>query len=524
MRSLAQIKQEIVNDILELRSDVRLVEGDTQYDVVVAAPARQFYRYEVILEFEDRTRNLTEFTNVINDETFKNTFAQVLGYNQDGTPITIADVNVLISARLDAYIQAWNITRSSGNKSTGQVTVYLTTNATVSWDTSTTFTSKQGTEYLATSALSNITPSLNTTLGLYFVTIPVESATTGADINSVAGAVVGVTPAFSNFSYCANASAIDGGTDSETDLDLINRASGVWASRGNGSKQYYDTIAEAESYVDDSLTLDEDIDSESIYLGSVCDSFIQFSSENSEMVTENFYWPGTASNPSAEQFTFTPSNQPMITTVTPIIFRYTLAGAESQITDATITVTEDTNTFSGSVKANNIISIQMILDTSVYQRRVKVLYLYDTNPTMLQQLFDNSDNKLIGPSCLVRKASTVPVRVIAELQTAFGYTASEVETTVTSNISIYFNGGTTSFGRQYARKQIGQDINHTDISDIILRTAGVVSYDRDTFFVINTNTGELTDPISVLSNQYATLLDVLFEFSTYNLSNFDASA
>ena len=526
MRSLDQIKTEMVNDILELRNDIRVIEGDPEYDVVVSSPANQFYKLDMMLELEDRTRNLDGFTNVLNDESFKAAFASVLGYKQDGTAYTIEDVDDLLSARLDAYVMDWNIIRNMGTKATGVATVYLATATAVSWDTGTTFNNKSGVSYVATTSISDVVPNFDSTTGLYFVSIPIEAAVAGASSNATAGSLVAMDPKPTSFSYCSNSAAIDGGSDQEEDLDLINRAQEAWAERVNGSKGAFERIAEAETYVDDSIALDEDNDEEDIFIGSPCDLFAQFSSEDTELVEETIYWPGESSNADDEQFDFILAQQPLLSSVTPTVFRYTTGGTEEQVdsTIGTITVIPDTNTFSGSAKASDKLRITMALNTDNYQRRLKVLYTYDKNPTKLQSVFDDSENKMIGPSVLVRKADEIPIRVIAEIQTAFGYVEADVETALTSNISIYFNGGTTSFGRQYARKNIGEDINHSDIANIILRTAGVVSYDRDTFFVVNTVTGDLSDPTTIKDNQYASLLDVLFDFSSASLSNFTASS
>ena len=528
MRSLEQIKTELVDDILELRSDIRIVAGDPQYDVVIASPANQFYRYEILLELEDRTRTLDEYQQLINDETFKEQVAEVLGFKQDGTAYTVDDINDLISARLDAYVSDWDITRNPGTAATGVVREYLTTADTVSWNDSTQFTSLSGITYNATSAISAIIPNFNSANGLYFVDIPVAASVTGSNTNAVASSITNVDPKPNSFSYCINENAVDGGTDQEGDLDLINRAEDVWAERVNGSKQAFERIADAETYVDDSLALDEDTEAEQVYIGSVCDVFTQFTSEDTELVEEIFYWPGESENASEEQFDFVPTNQPMLSTILPIIFKYTTLGVEEQVVPdgdlIVVSIVPDTNTFSGSAKANDKLRIKTPLNTNEYQRRLRVLYNYDKNPFKLQSVFDDSEEKMVGPSVLVRKAVEVPIRVIVEVQISFGYTDFEVQTVITSNISVYFTGGITSFGRQYARKKIDEEISHSDIANIILRTEGVVSYDRDTFFVVNTVTGNLSDPTVINSNQYASLLDVLYEFSNANLSNFTATS
>jgi uncharacterized phage protein gp47/JayE len=522
----------MIDDINDIQSDVKIVAGDSQHDVVVASPANQFYRYEVLLEFEDRTRNLDEFTSIIADNSFKETLASVLGTKQDGTVYTNEDVDDLISARLDAYVSDFNIIRNSGTAATGIVRVYLSDASTVSWDNGTTFTSKSNATYTASSSVSNITPNFETATGLYYVDIPVTADVTGSASNATTGSVNNMDPKPTNFSYCLNQSSVDGGTDEEGDLDLIGRATEVWSERVNGSKGGFERLAEAQSYVDDSYATDEDDTDDDIYLGSVCDLYAQFSSEDTELVEENFYWPGEANNTNKEVFEFTPSKQPLLSSVDPIVFKYTTGGSEEQVvpdsttTPATVVeIVKDTSTFAESVKANDKVKIQMELDTASYQRRIKVLYLYDRSPNKLQTYFDDeTTQRMVGPSVLVKKASEVPVRVIVEPQIAFGYVESEVQTAITSNIQKYFNGGTTSYGKQFARLTIGQDVVHTDIANIILRTEGVVSYDRDTFFIVNTLNSDLSDPTVIKSNEYASLHDVLFVFNTYNLSNFTASS
>jgi len=537
MRDIQTIKQQIVNYVLALRKNVRLVEGDTEYDVAVESVAPLFYRYEVLLELEDRTRNLSEFESLIADEAFKVTLVDALGNKPDGTPYTMDDVNTLISNRLDAYVADFNIIRSSGTNATGLVTMYLADATPISWNNNTEFTSANGQTYQATSTIMNVIPNFSQAKGLYYVTITVQSSITGQVTNATAGSIRTVSPKPTSFSYCTNETAITGGSDKEEDLELIDRARTAWADRVNGSVGALDQLASSQTYVDDVLAQDQDDEPNGVYVGSVCDLFTQFVAENTELVEEFFYWPGESGNVASETFQFTPSKQPLVSTVNPVVFTYELANPitdpaiEHQVVPAsplpTVTILSDTGTYSGSVKAQDMIQVQQVLTigqtAGLYQRKMKVLYVYDKNPYLLQSIVDDPANRMVGPQALVRKAVEIPIRVIVELAVSFGYDVAAVQAAVTSNIGVFFNGGTTSYGKQFARKKIGESIQHTDISQVILRTAGVVSYDTDTFYVINTVTGNLSDPTTIKSNQYATLFDVLYTFNTFNLSNFTTS-
>lgn len=531
MRSLSQIKQSIVDDILTLRSDVRMAEGDSQYDVVVNSPAQQFYRYEVLLELEDRTKNLGEFQDIINDESFKQEISEVLAFKQDGSAYTVSDVNTLISERLDAYVQDWT-SRLPGSKASGVVRVFLSDSSVVSWDNSTIFTSKNGSTYEPTSVVTDVIPNFDSTSGLYYVDIAVEATSVGTSANASANSITAMDPKPSTFSYCRNPAAVGGGSEEETDLDLINRVSEIKVRTTNGSKASYETLAESTDYVDDARAFDEDNPEEGLYLGSVCDVFTQFSNEDSELVEQIVYWPGLESSDTSQTHDFILNHQPPLTDVTPIVFKYTTAGVEEQIVSDTdsssssyaeISFIEDSGTYSGSVKANNKLRLSLKLNTDNYQRKLKILYVYDKYSEKLQEVFNSEDNRMVGPEILVRKAEEVPIRVIVEPTIAFGYVEADVQSAIESNIAIFFNGGTTSFGRQYERKEIGDDIQHTDIGTVILRTEGVSSYDSDTFFVTNTITGSTSDPISIKDFEYGSLHDVVFDYSTFALSNFTAS-
>lgn len=608
MRSLSQIKSEMIDDIIGLRSDIKIVEGDTQHDVVIASPANQFYRYEVLLEFEDRTRNFDGFRAVIGDDAFKQTVADVLGVKEDGSAYTIDDVDDLISTRLDAYVADFDITRSAGSSATGIIRVFLSNNGSVGWDTTTQFTSNSGFSYNAVGTVSPITPNFDTTTGLYYVDIPIEAAATGEDGNAVAGAIRAMSPTPSNFSYCLNQANVNGGGGEESDLDLINRAETVWADRENGSLGGFETVAMAEDYVDDALAMDEDDDDNEIYIGSVVDIFTQFVGEDVELVEEIFYWPGSG-RMQVESFDFVPAKQPLLGTITPIAFVYLDSGTEYQLVatedeSVLVSVIKDTGTFSESAKANDVIRIKTgipieqyltgthdgtngsantlgdsetdfialgikigmtvanITDgssttitvvnqhsivgvlaggvdntwetgdayripgagTIPYARKIKVIYAYDKSPYKLQAIFDDVNSRMTGPAPLVRKAVEVPLRVIAELTVSFGYVASEVQDVVTDNINVFFNGGTTSYGKQFARKEIGEDIAHSDIAKVILQTEGVATYDTDTFYVVNTLNADTNDPTDLKPNEYATLFDVVYEYNAASLSNFTGTA
>lgn len=529
-RTVEQIKAEMISDILALRDDIKIVEGDVQHDVVIAAPANQVYRLEVMQEFETRTTNLDDFESLIADDGFKTQMIEALGLKQDGTPYTAQDIDDLISERLTKYVQDFNVVRSEGTYATGFVTVYLSDASPMSWDTETEFTSKSGATYRATTSGSSVIPSFNTTKGLYYTVIPVQATDAGESSNATAGSVRDISPKPTNFSYCANETTLTGGSAIEGDLDLIERAREAWANRTNGSVGALERLAEAQSYVNDVLALAEDVPAEEIYLGSVCDLHTQFKSEDAQLVEHIFYWPGDASNSQREQFDFVLPSQPVIDTVDPVLFRYTILGVEEQVTpdpngvDPVISIVKDTNTYAGSVKAVDLLRITMTHNTANYQRKLKVLYVYDKRPYTLQAVIDDVNNRMVGPQALVRKAVPVPFRIIVEPVISFGYDAEVVKASVEANLQIFFDGGTTSYNKQFARKRLAEDIQHSDVGTVILRTPGIASYDTDTFRVINTFTGSVSDPSDLKSNEYAVLLDVQWVFSTFNLSNFTASS
>jgi hypothetical protein len=480
----------------------------------------------MLLEFEDRTRNLTDFQQLISDESFKQDFATALGFKQDGSAYTVDDVNALISSRLDAYVSDWGLTRNPGNFATATMRIFLVDATPVSWSSSSTFTSSTGATYNASSTVSNVVPNLSATLGQYYVDIPITASASGSASNATAGAIRTMSPKPATFSYCTNTVAATGGSDQETDLDLINRASDVWSKRVNGSIGALERLADVQTYVSDFVALDADNETDKVYLGSVCDIWTQFGTANSTMVEEFVYWPGQSNNTTEEQFDFVLQNQPLDSSFLPLVYRYDLATGliETQVDPSYISLIKDTNTYQGSVKAMDTLHINMIHNTATYQRKLRVLYLRDQNPQTLQNVFDDADNRMIGPKVLVKNAVNVPIRVIAVVKVSFGYDTTTVQNNITANIETFFNGGTTTYGKQFAKKKIGEDINHTDIGTVILRTEGVVSYDANSFYVVNTLTGDLRDPLSIKVNEYATLFDVLFTYNSFNLSNFTASA
>jgi hypothetical protein len=323
----------------------------------------------------------------------------------------------------------------------------------------------------------------------------------------------------SNFSYCSNITSATGGGAKENDLDLIARWEEINTKRVGGSKNYLVALAEEQSYVDDTVTLDTDDPAQNIFVGSPCDLFVQFGSEDLQVVEENLYWTGESDNTSAEVFEFVSQNQPLSENFTPILFRYLIGSTtELQITsaEATINIVKDSGTFNGSVKAMDKIRVNMAHDTGTYKRLIKMLYAFDKSAYKLQNVIDTDTERLVGPLPLVRNAVSVPISIVVEPSIAFGHDQTVVEDTITSNLEVYFNGGTTDYGKQFSRKGIGDDISHSDISNIILRTEGVVSFDFDTFFVLNTLTGDRNDPTIVLDNQYAVLSSVEFTYNTFN--------
>lgn len=519
MRSLEQIKSDLVSEILALRKDIRLVPGDAAYDIAVNAPAQQFFKYDVLLELEDRCRNLQGFTNLISDTDFQTTVANTLGKKQDGSNFTVDDVGDLISSRLDQYVMDFGRSRSLGTSASTTERIYLYDATPISVSTSTEFSSKT-VSYLSTVSLVSIRPILDSETGLYFIDLPITASAIGYAGNASVGSINVMATKPSNFSYCSNITAATGGSEKENDLSLIARCQEINTKRVGGSKNYLVALSEEQSYVDDTVALDTDDPVQNIFIGSPCDLFVQFGSEDLQVVEENLYWPGESDNTVAEVFEFVPQNQPLSENFTPILFRY-LVGSTTEIqvvpdANTIIEVIKDTRTFSGSTKAMDKIRVSMAHNTGTYKRLIKCIYGYDKNPYRLQNVIDSDTERLVGPSPLVRNAVQVPIKITCTPTVTFGYSAVTVQDSITTNLEAFFNGGTTSFGRQYARKGIGDDISHSDISNIILRTEGVVSFDFDTFFVLNTLTGDRNDPSVVLDNQFAVLQEVSFVYNTFN--------
>jgi uncharacterized phage protein gp47/JayE len=600
MKTLDQIKSEIMDDIVGINSNVRFVPGDSQYDVVVGATSPQFYRYEALLDFESRISSLSGFISVIGDDVYKQTLATAFGTKEDGTPYTLADINTLISTRLDAYVADWNMPRQLGSKASTVERVFLSNSSPLDWNIATNFTSQTGVTYNPVGSVPLVSPNFDVNSGKYYVDIPIISANPGVNGNASVGAITSMEPKPANFSSCTNLSVADGGSDQENDLDYIKRAQGAWVGRVNGGLGGLITQAELQSYVDSANTFDEDDVAEGITIGSVCDVETQFSAEDTQLVEDIQYWPGFGDD-TVQEFSFIVMNQPTVSNVTPTIFRY-LSGTEEQVvpgdyvlslasgsntsvttsklvdsgasflTDVVIgsavvntsdnltalvtavdsdsslsldkdifsatpknysvyvnqlnavSLTADTSAFARSNKASDSVSIKMVLNDATYQRKLRIVYAFDKNPTKLQNVFNDPGTRMIGPIPLVKKAISIPIQITVEPQISFGADVPTVQADITNNLSIFFSGGTTSYGKQYARKGLGEEILHSDIEYVILRTPNVVSFDTDTFRVLNTVTLSLEDPSIILANQYATLYGVVFNFADFNLANFTANS
>jgi len=173
--------------------------------------------------------------------------------------LTGADVD----AAVDEILSNWFITRKTGRKSTGTVTVYLSTSDSVSIPATTEFY-KTATLLYYPNSITTLTygpedmqPVTDSTgeVTAYTIQVPLISAGTGVNYDINTGAFVDFTKFSANIIRAENTSVFSGGLSDETTEEMLDRSETAITVRDLNSARSIDTVLQEEFTQVDAVTV-----------------------------------------------------------------------------------------------------------------------------------------------------------------------------------------------------------------------------------------------------------------------------
>jgi hypothetical protein len=164
------------------------------------------------------------------------------------------DPTIASTLAVDRILSNFNVTRKSGTKATGYITIFINTSNTFTISQNTNFTINNlsyittGPYVATTSTLTSTAqrPIIQRTSTTWSVTIPVTAAEVGSSYAAKTGSVVQWVAPPTNYISAVVESDFTGGEDEETNADLINRLDlGVTAAVMGGRRNLESLITTA---------------------------------------------------------------------------------------------------------------------------------------------------------------------------------------------------------------------------------------------------------------------------------------
>ena len=246
------IVRSYITSLFRSNPQIRVEEGSTLRDVVIDPFSSEAERLRFILDFLHRARTPSQLL-IIDDPTGSGTSVAVSqsAYKQALKQAFLltsnSDVQAMIDAAFEAYASNYGVFRRSGRPSQGEVTFFTTTRPTRTIQLPLgTQVSGGGRTFRTTRAsaipLNQIASFFNPVTGRFQVTVPVKATQAGSNGNVGAGQVRSVGSSVSGVSV-TNSAAMFGGTDEETNAQLMDRARNRLASVDSGTVRGYLQIA-----------------------------------------------------------------------------------------------------------------------------------------------------------------------------------------------------------------------------------------------------------------------------------------
>jgi len=465
-RSTSDIINDLITQGKSVRPDWSWTPKSPESDLVTV-PASEFARENLLVDYVRLLTRLDGYKTLEVDTNIRNNLMEIWN-------LTETELDEFLYQDLDNFADIWGLTRNGGSKARGPIELVFSNNNPVTIPIGTKFISSlRRKEYLTIESVSSVTPILED--GRYIIRVFVECTVEGNDGNIVEGSVMQPVTKITNLIRAEVPVNIENGEDKESNSDFVDRIKLARISRGVGSRSYLRSLVLSDSRVYD------------VYLHALGDTGFDrpqgidvwvYAQETPRAVSETVKAPSD----------YVLETQPLI--------------EEDPIITSGYTLNRDSKSYSRSVEALDKV-------TGTYNQTIS--YYVDDTIRDLQMVVEDDDNYLLGGRrlVLIKKAHKVKLDFSIKLYTVFGYDVDDVKTDIQNNLLYFFVGGTTSYGETFSRKLLDQDIDKSDVLQVVTRTPGVdrVSITGSTAFKVIRNDGLYPnrDPVPIEFYEYPVL-------------------
>ena len=495
--TLQAIRNRMVAQIQVIDSTVDVQQGTPVKDIVVDAPSVEFRGNYVVLDYVVRIRNLDAFLDILSDDTYLEDLRDALGF------MSTDEVVSMVEADLDDFADTFGITRVAARNALYLQRFYRTDD-----NSGSSITIPLGNEVktpdglVAAVTITSIAqvPTLEATTGLYYVEETVEASSEGTEGNVVLGSMTTMSPRLSITTSTSNVSLIQAGTDIESNDTLVERVKEARKGRNYPTEVGLSQLA----------------------VGSLEDSTLNF--QDAKVIGPadplmiralagaiDIYAVGKSLSSFQEVIRYEDGQNNYVMGVQPVETISTVVGALAGSISFT-QITDVSGAFTGSTRASTSVTITTGALTD--QESLTFSYSYDAAIQAAQNLVnDQGQFHVPATDILFRQADLVVIAIDLEIIQFGDRTQADVQADVEGDLAAFFNGGTTSNGVVYPAKEIGENI---DRSDIVVLVAAVDDVDRVTLtgpnamVIYKDGVATTEDVVVIIDNQYTRIGTVTF--------------
>jgi hypothetical protein len=286
----------------------------------------------------------------------------------------------------------------------------------------------------------------NAVTGRYEISASIEALTGGITGNVGSGTIVSLVNSINGINGCTNTSATTGGIDVESNDQLCSRIAARWLGVNVSTEDGIQSLVASQQAVEDVVIVAHGITGRE-QLGAI-DVYVKgiVTKSNTEVIIPL----GT----DFEDVVF--SKQPILTSGIVSV----LSSSSGSISSSNYSLVKDTGSYRGSVIAQDKLS--WIISTDSSYGVVSVIYNYNGLVEDIQNLFNKTNTDTLNANILVKWAQEIPINIEFSMKVISGFSFSDVEAMVTSELSTYLSG-----------LVIGSEIQQADLTRIILNVPGV---------------------------------------------------
>jgi hypothetical protein len=300
--SRQQIVRDFITSVFRSNPQVKVEEGSSLRETVIDPFSTEAERVRFIVDFLHRAQSPTQLLN-IDDPQGTGTSAPVAtsAYKQALKAAFMlasnSEVQALINAAFDSYASKFGVSRRAGRAAQGEVVFFTSRRPTRTLPIALGSIVQGGsiqfrTTRAASILLNELASYYDPVSGRYKVTVPIRATAVGSSTTVGVGQIRRIVSNLPGLSV-TNPAATFGGSDQETNKELVERAQNRIASVDSGTRRgYLQTAADVAGVVrakvvaaGDAL-MQRDLDASGVHRGGKVDVWVQ--GENVSTVTDTF--------------------------------------------------------------------------------------------------------------------------------------------------------------------------------------------------------------------------------------------